>query len=244
MSSLLGGNSLYSSFGDYASIRSGSYKRLLSSYYAKSKTNQSTKKTANAYENAWNNRYSYSNRAMTAVKREADELTESARALTNQGSKSLFTEKYTTSVDAETGVKTTTKGYDKDAIAKAVDTFVSDYNSAVKAGTWSSSDNVARNTAYMTRQTDIYAKSLSQVGITVQKDKTLSVDTDKLKSADIDSLKRVFNGATSFAAQTASRASSISQSASRSASAATMYNRGGNYNNYFGNYYSSYNWYF
>lgn len=167
----------YGSLGDYSSIRSGSYKKLLSSYYAKTKGTQSStanrKPYANRYE--WNKTNTYANRALTAVKKEADELTASARTLTNQGMKPLFVEKYTTTTDAETGVKTTTKGYDMDAITKAVDTFVSDYNSAVKAGKDSSNTNVVRNTEYMTKQTSIYARSLAEVGITVEKDQTLSL---------------------------------------------------------------------
>ena len=250
LSSLFGGRSsssmFYGSLGDYSSIRSGSYKKLLSSYYAKTKGTQSStanrKPYANRYE--WNKTNTYANRALTAVKKEADELTASARTLTNQGMKSLFVEKYTTTTDAETGVKTTIKGYDMDAITKAVDTFVSDYNSAVKAGKDSSNTNVVRNTEYMTKQTSIYARSLAEVGITVEKDQTLSIDKDKFKSANVESLKRIFNGATSFAAQTANRSSSISQSAARAATTASTYNSIGHYNNFYGNYYGSYNWYF
>ena len=230
LSSLFGGRSsssmFYGSLGDYSSIRSGSYKKLLSSYYAKTKGTQSStanrKPYANRYE--WNKTNTYANRALTAVKKEADE--------------------YTTTTDAETGVKTTTKGYDMDAITKAVDTFVSDYNSAVKAGKDSSNTNVVRNTEYMTKQTSIYARSLAEVGITVEKDQTLSIDKDKFKSANVESLKRIFNGATSFAAQTANRSSSISQSAARAATTASTYNSIGHYNNFYGNYYGSYNWYF
>lgn len=246
MSGLFGrnsyGSSFYSSFGNYASIQSGTYKKLLNSYYSKVKPSQpsaSDKKT-----DAWDNRYSYTNPALTSARKEADELTASANKLTTQGSKSLFTEKYTTTTDAETGVQTTTKGYDRDAIEKAVNSFVADYNSAVKAGRNSTNANVTRNTAYMTQQTGIYARSLSEVGISIGKDNTLSVDSDKLKSASIDSLKRVFNGPTSFASQTASRSGSISQAAARASSPASTYNRTGSYNNFYNNYYSAYNWYF
>lgn len=250
LSGLFGGRgsgSFYGSLGNYSSIRSGSYKKLLTSYYAKTKA-ADQKTTANRKSDSrrddWSTAYTPSNRALTEVRKEADELTASARKLTNQGSQSLFTEKYTTTKDAETGVTTTTKGYDRDAIAKAVDTFVSDYNSALKAGRGSTNSNVSRNTSYMAQQTAIYARSLAEVGVTVGKDQTLSVDKDKLKAADIDSLKRVFNGTSSFASLTASRSGSISQSAARAVSTSSIYNRGGGYSNYFGNYTGSYNWYF
>ncbi len=239
--------SFYSALGDYSSIRSGSYRKLLGSYYAKANKNTASKETSkkdNTYLDRWNLSNSRYHSATYGVRKEADELTESAKALTNQGYQSLFAEKVTTTTDAETGVKTTTKGYDTDAIAKAVDSFVSDYNDVVKAGTRASDSNVVRNTAYMTKLTDIYKRSLSEVGITVGRDQTLSVDTEKLKSAGIDSLKRVFNGTTSFAAQTANRANSISQAASRAASSsAAFYGSNGGYNNFYSNLYSSFNWF-
>lgn len=248
LSGLFGNNSFYGSMGDYRSIRSGTYKKLLSSYYSKTKTetpkkNASSVNRNNPYQNWWDASVSASNRAAATVRKEADELTKSAGVLTEQGSQSLFVQKETTTTDPETGVKTTTRGYDTDAITKAVQSFVSEYNDAVKAGASSSSQNVVRNTSYMTRQTGIYARSLSEAGITIERDNTLSVNEEKLKSANVDTLKRIFNGSTSFAAQTANRSGSISQAAVRAASPASTYSRNGSYNNFYNNYYSGFNWY-
>lgn len=253
MNSLFGGSyksNFYSSLGDYASIRSGSYKKLLTSYYAKTRANQTQKGSNSAtkanplYQNMWKNSsaYSYQGEALNKVKTEAVDLAKSASALTAQGSNSLFNEVKKTTIDAETGVKTTTSGYDMDAITKAVKGFVSDYNSAVEAGVESSNTNVMRNTQYMTRMTSIYGSSLEDVGITIGKDSTLSLDTDKLKSANIDTLKKVFNGKNSFAGLTASRAQAISQTAVRAASSASTYSRTGAYNMFY-NSMSSWNWY-
>lgn len=256
MYSLLGGSSsssFYNSLGDYASIRSGNYKRLLTAYYAKTKSStvksSSGSNSANrvknpAYQNMWNSNsyYSYADKAISAVKNKTDELTESAGKLTATGSKSLFNEKVTTTTDAETGVKTTTRGYDVDAIAKAVKSFVADYNSVVETGLDSSSTNVVRNTQYMTRMSAIYKNSLSEVGITIGKDNTLSVDEEKLKAANVDSLKRVFNGSTSYAALTANRSTSIGQAAARAVSTANTYGSTGSYS-MFNSYMSAYNWY-
>ncbi len=253
--SLFGGSSsssFYGALGNYSSIRTGSYKRLLTSYYAKAKADQKTdtKNTANttnrrddAYRNILDSKSFYSNKEMTAVKKEADELTKSASQLTQTGSGSLFHAKTVTVTDEETGKKTTAQEYDMDAIAKAVNSFVSDYNSAVEAGSKSSNQNVSRNTQYMTNMTGIYKSSLSDVGITVGKDNKLSVDENKLKSANVDTLKKVFNGKSSFASYTASRSASISSSAARAVSTASTYGSTGRYN-MFNDYYSSYNWYF
>lgn len=253
MNSLFGGsslNSFYSSFGDYSSIRSGSYKKLLTSYYARTNANQ-TQKSSNSgnransiYQDLWKNSSasSYQGTALNKVKTEADDLAKSASALTTQGKDSLFKEVKKTTIDADTGVKTTTSGYDMDAIANAVKGFVSDYNSAIQASNQSLDTNVMRNTQYMTRMTSFYGKTLGDVGITIGKDNTLSIDTDKLKSADIDTLKRLFNGKNSFAGLTASRAQSMSQTAVRAASTASTYNRTGSYN-MFTNPMSSWSWY-
>lgn len=253
--SLFGGSSssnFYGALGDYSSIRTGSYKKLLTSYYAKAKETEKTDTTNtanktnrrdNAYRNILDSKSFYSSKELTEVKKEADELTKSASQLSKTGSGSVFNAKTVTVTDEKTGQKTTAQEYDMDAIAKAVNSFVSDYNSAVKAGSKSSNQNVSRNTQYMTNMTGIYKSSLADVGITVGKDNTLSVDESKLKSANIDTLKKVFNGKSSFAAYTASRSSSISSSAARAASTASTYGSTGSYN-MFNNYYSSYNWYF
>lgn len=253
LSSLFGGsssNSFYSTFGDYSSIRSGSYKKLLTSYYAKTKVNQTQKsgnsnnKVNSVYQDLWKNSAtsSYQGKALNKVKTQADNLAKSASALTAQGSNSLFKEVKKTTVDAETGVKTTTSGYDMNAIANAVKGFVSDYNSAIQASNESSDANVMRNTQYMTRMTSFYGRALETVGITIGKGDTLSVDTEKLKSADIDTLKGLFNGKNSFAGLTASRAQTMSQTAVRAASTVSTYNRTGSYN-MFNNPMSSWSWY-
>lgn len=247
------GSSFYGSLGDYSSIRSGSYKKLLTSYYAKTRESQKVSqggnistdtKTNSVYQDLWkaSSFYSYTGKALNKVKEETDDLSKSAAALTTKGTNSLFNEVVTTTKDAETGVQTTTRGYDMDAITNAVKNFVSDYNAAVKAGSESSSTNVKRNTQYMVRQTAIYEKSLAQAGITIGKDNTLSLDTDKLKSANIDTLKRIFNGNTSFVALTSSRSQSIGQAAVREASTSTTYGRTGVYN-MFQNPMSAWNWY-
>lgn len=243
-------SNFYSSLGDYSSIRSGSYKKLLTSYYAKTRANETPKssssgnKANSVYSDLWKNSsaYSYQGKALNKVKTEADELAKSASALTAQGKASLFNEVKKTTIDAETGVKTTTSGYDMDAITNAVKSFVSDYNSVVEAGTESSNANVMRNTQYMARMTSFYGNSLEDVGITIGKDSTLSLDTDKLKSANIDTLKKVFNGKNSFAGLTASRAQTMSQTAVRAASTASTYSRTGAYNMFY-NPMSSWNWY-
>ena len=70
-------------------------------------------------------------KTLSSIESAAEELKKSADALTAKGSKSVFNK-----VDIETkdenGVTSTTKGYDTNAIYKAVSDFVDDYNSVIK----------------------------------------------------------------------------------------------------------------
>ncbi len=217
LSSLFRSNtsSFYGSLGDYGSIRSGTYKKLLTSYYAKDRgtVSQTTKNSS------WQN-VSTSYTRLSEAKADADTLAKSANNPAFQ-----------------------TK--DKDRLSKAVDSFVSDYNSVLESAEKSGNTNVRRNAQYMSQFTGIYDKSLAEVGITIGKDQKLSVDTEKLKSADDATIKRVFTGKNSFAAQTASRAYSISQAASRGTSSTSFYGRNGGYSNFYTNLLNSgFNWYF
>lgn len=250
--SLFGSNfnsSFYSSLGDYASIRSGTYKKLMKSYYANNKAGSATTKGSNAIadlkQKAWDQKVTEANKGLKTVRENADALATSAAKLTQTGSTSLFNKTDITTTDAATGEKVTTKDYDRDAIAKAVNSFVSDYNAAVESGASSTDANIVRNTQYMTKMTDIFKNSLADVGITIGKDNKLSVDESKLKSADINTVKQVFNGKSSYASLAAGRASDISSAATKAmtTSASATYGSTGRYNNLLSSYYSTYNWY-
>ena len=85
-SSSNGLSSIYNSLGDYNSINSGSYKKLLTAYYkntdddSTTKTTTTTKKTTSATVN----------QTMTAVKKKTDALQDAAATLLETGKDSVF----------------------------------------------------------------------------------------------------------------------------------------------------------
>ncbi|MGN0375901.1 MAG: flagellar hook-associated protein [Butyrivibrio sp.] len=191
------------SFTDYASIRSGAYKKLLKSYYGQSASSDSGK-TSGAVSRLVNNQQG---KNLTSVRSNADELSDAAKAL----------------------YKAT--DYDKDAVNSAVKSFVSKYNDVIKAVDNADSSSVLRNGIYMAKQTDAYSKSLAKVGITINYDNTLTVDEKALSDAAVSDVKTLFNGVGSFAYQTAQKAEQIGLAAKQS-SGTSLYGSNGSYNYY------------
>ena len=213
---------LYSSLSEYSTIRTGAYKKLLNSYFSKT---QSTKdsQTGTNYQVKGNS--TVEKKQLTEVKDAADSLYSSAAKLTDTSStKSLF--KNAQSVTGE--------------ISSAVKNFVNDYNSLVEEAADTSNSKVTGKVSFMTSQTNAYKSSLENIGITINDDKTLTVDEKKLNSADVNDVKKLFNGSSSMAYQTFVRASSISSAAENASTTSGLYGSDGAYDNYYN---SAYNWY-
>ncbi|MDD3417776.1 MAG: hypothetical protein PHY47_27940, partial [Lachnospiraceae bacterium] len=114
------------SLSDYASIKNGSYGKLLKAYYAK----QDAEKGSGTGD---------TKQRLTVMKSNADALKKSAEAL---NSDDLWEKKKITKKDETTGVETESEDYDWDAITKAVKSFVDDYNSVVEEAGKSNTKNV------------------------------------------------------------------------------------------------------
>lgn len=190
-----GMSSFYSNLSEYGSIRTGAYSKAVKAYYKKvapNKTNQ-TQQTKNLKD-----KENVANVALSTVKSQANELVDSAKKLTTTGKGSLFADK---------------NQYDKDAIYKAVSSFIDEYNDTV--GTIGSVSNTTVKNAgnRMTRMTDIMSNSLSKVGISVSVDGKMSIDEEKFKNADMSRVKSLFNGNGSFAGNISSYASRIATQA-------------------------------
>ena len=101
---------LFSNFSlmDYNSIRSGSYRKLMNSYYG-----QTNSKTSEAVSKVVNNTDSMK---LTSTKNAADKLSDAAKALYTNGSDSVFKD-----------------DKDRTAINDAVNSFVKEYNNAIDA---------------------------------------------------------------------------------------------------------------
>ena len=144
------------------------------------------------------------------------------------GNASLWEKKKTITKDELTGAETEIEDYDWDAITKAVDAFVKDYNAVLSLAGDSDNKDVLRNAAWMTGMTEPMEKLLANVGISVGDNNKLSLDTELLKKANINTLKTLFTGHGSFADKVASKAGTIGNAAAR---VAGTYNSKGTYSN-------------
>ncbi len=212
---------------DYASIKNGSYGKLLKAYYNKVGSDSSSTSTSNSSKLS-TSLAADSVKTLTAIESSAGKLKESADALINKGTDSLFKEKNVTTKNDD-GTTNTTKQYDTEAIYKAVSTFVTNYNSLIDSVSKSDSSSVSKVASNMTNITSLYSKTLEKVGITVGSDKKLTLDKEAFESADISTLKSVFNNSPSFAYSISTQASYIDYAASREALKANTYNDTGSY---------------
>ncbi len=195
-SSLMGGtaNSSGNLLSDYASIKNGSYGKLMKAYYAK----QDAENAAASGD---------SKQKLTLMRSSADSLKKSADALNNS---SLWEKKKIKKKDEKTGEETEVEDYDWNAITKAVKSFIADYNAVVGQAGDSDTKNVLRNAAWMTGITDSTEKLLAKVGITIGKGNKLELDEEALKEANITTLKSLFTGSGSFADKISQKAGSLS----------------------------------
>lgn len=203
---------------DYASIKNGSYGKLIKAYYAKQTddTEESSKTTEDKVS------------SLQKVASVADGLKKSADKLITRGSDSLFNEKNIESTD-ENGKKVTSKGYDKDAIYSAVKDFADNYNSFINKAKKSSESSVSNRAESLANMMTVNFASLKAVGIGINDDDTLKVDEETFKKADMSSVKSLFNGNQSLAYQVTAQASMIGTSATTAANAASGYTSAGSY---------------
>lgn len=208
---------------DYASLKNGSYKKLMKAYYkemgsSSTSDSESSKKTSSSKQTA-------ADKKSIAIKDAVSSLAESADALTNS---SLYAKKTITTKD-ENGNEAETLDYDRDAIYDAVSTFVTNYNKATSTAADNGSDRVLRQTINMQSATTTNAKMLAKIGITIGKDKTLSVDKETLNKADVATIQSIFGNGGSYGSTISSKASLIYSSASHQASTKSSYSSNGSY---------------
>lgn len=211
-SSGLGIESLLS---DYSSIKRGAYGKLMKSYYQKpaETTGVSTNKTNNklAYKSA----SADSTEQIQKLKSVSSELTGSASALYSSAAKSLYE-----------------KG-NEDKLYKAVSSLVDDYNNMVKAAGDSNNNKVTRNVSTMSNAVSASSRLLSKVGISINSDKTLTIDEEAFKKADTSTVKTLFSDNRSLSYQMGASSSFINMYANQDAAKSSgLYNSRGMYASY------------
>lgn len=181
------------SLADYASIKNGSYGKLLKNYYAKQDAGKLSQKGDTSQR-------------LVLLRTSADALKRSADALSKS---SLWEKKKIKKKDEKTGEETEVEDYDRDAIAKAVKAFAEDYNDMVEEAGKSDTKGVLRNAAWMTSMVDKTKSLLAKAGITIGKGNKLEIDEEILKEADINTLKSLFTGQGSLADKVSRKANGI-----------------------------------
>lgn len=187
-------NSLGFSLSDYASIKNGSYGKLIKSYYAEQKSTSSTEKTSS--DNSTEKTAVVDNTGLSQMKKNADGLKTASEAL-----------------NSDDIWKQTNGEYDMDKITSAVKTFVNEYNDTIKQSDKVSSQMVSQDIKYMSSLTSTMSKALSKAGITVGTDGKLSLNEDTLKKANVSDVKSLFTGKVSYGSQITDKASEISKDA-------------------------------
>lgn len=204
-------NNLFTSINlsDYNSIKTGTYGKLLKAYYKKEDTEE-TKET-NSKKTTADKINESSAKELKEVQTEANDLRDSAAALMQKGSKSVF------------------KDEDMKKVYSAVSEFVNDYNSVIEKGTESDSKAVVRGAEGLVSLAGDYEKELNQMGITIDKNNKLSIDKDTFMKADINKVKELFNGQNSFSYLASVRAVSIGNTAYSESNKSNLYSGDGNY---------------
>ncbi|MCR4830097.1 MAG: hypothetical protein K5883_01445, partial [Pseudobutyrivibrio sp.] len=163
--SLFGGssnNSVNSAFGglessltSLAQIKSGSYGKLVKSYYEKYDSDGNLKSDTSKRVKADTSKIS-------EIRNDSADLSKATDKLLAKGKDSIWNQVETTGEDGKV-----TKDYDKDAIYKAVSDFAKAYNDLVDSGQKSESTGVLTQVAAMVTTSAKTAQTLGKAGITI-----------------------------------------------------------------------------
>lgn len=210
--SLFGNTSgLAGMLGDYSAIRSGSYGKLMKSYYGEQSSSIS--------------RGSGSSRSKNVL----DEVLEERRNPKESKEVSAANSKLSTSVStfknalgtlqSENTYKDTENGLDaRSKVENALKSYVSAYNDAVTTAKKSTNMNMTSNVAGAIEATKESIDALNELGITMNSNGTLSFDSKKFKTIELDTVKNAFDGnaALSYGSKIASRLNRIADKSTSS----------------------------
>lgn len=187
LSSSSGGMGNLNFLSDYASIRNGSYGKLLKTYYAKkqdSGTEGSSKQSRSG---------DVLDRILEQKKNpKVSKDVQEANANLTTGLSTMRTS-VSALQNSQTYTDTANGRSAEDKVASAVKDYVSDYNNVLKAARGSTLTNKTAYVANMMSSTAANADKLSEIGVTVNRDGTLSLSTEKLKETDISKVQELFS---------------------------------------------------
>lgn len=211
-SSMNKSNTMDTSFlTDYSSIKSGSYGKLLKAYYAKDSSDEvkslAKQKSASVSRD--------DSVTLSNVEKKADAMKKTLSGLTKDGEDSLYAE-----------------GKRED-LNKKVEGFVEDYNSLLSTGNRAFSSSINSKMQVAENTVAANTKGLAKIGITVNADRTLSINSDMLQKASTEDIKAVFQKDNSMGERLSAQVGAIGDSAKTEASKANTYTGLGTYGNNF-----------
>lgn len=174
---------------DYASIKNGSYGKLMKAYYSsdQSYSTSSSGKTSSTSGSGILEKVLEAKKN-PKVSKEVKEANENLTAgLSNMKSSVSALQNSKTYTASENGVSAA------DKVASALKDFVSDYNDVVKASKDSTLTNKTAYVANMMNATDANEDKLKEIGITINYDGTLYFNEDKFKTTDISKVQDLFS---------------------------------------------------
>lgn len=210
LNALLGSTTLLS---DYASIKNGSYGKLMKAYYAdptgESSVSSIVKQSVSTSED--------SSQTLKDIQSSTDALKDASDALLSKDSDSVFASD------------------DMDKIYDAVSTFVKEYNTTIGSLEDVNNSTLQKRAESLMNLPTTNSNLLKKVGITIQGDNTLALDEETFKAASTSTIKNLFHGSGSFAYQVSAQSSLTNYTATQQASKANTYTN----NATFGSTYSS-----
>lgn len=204
---------------DYASIKNGSYGKLMKAYYGKD-TKGSLKNFAQDKVNSLE-KDSEEAKTIAKLQNASDALKENADALLD---------------------KKTFEAKETEDVYKAVNSFVDSYNRVLSALDQTKDSSILRRGESLAKLTLSNMKSLKEIGITFNENGTLSLNKDDFMKADISKVKNVFQTTGSYGYQASAQASLIHFAADHASAGRGFYDMNGSYSNAFnsGNLFNSY----
>ena len=201
VSSMFGG--LEGSLSNLAQIKSGSYGKLVKSYYSKYDSEGNLKSDTSSKSKAENSN-------LSEIRNDTADLSKATDKLLAKGKNSIWNEVETTDENGNT-----TKEYDRDAIYDSVKSFVDSYNDLIDSGQKSSNTGILTQVAAMATTSAKAAQTLGKAGITIDSNNHLNVDEDFFKNkANMTYVKDLFNGTGSYAYQVSTKSSMANSYAS------------------------------
>ena len=204
--------------GDYASIKNGSYGKLLKAYYKKQETDYASSDEAKAEASKYTRVKSYA----SDLKSAASELSDTS--LYNKGD---FTVNYSDGTKGQSE-------YNMDKIYEKAKNFVDNYNKTLKGGASDDNSKISSRTLSLVEFTSKNSALLSSIGINISskegEEGQLSIDEDKFKKASGNSVRSLFSGSGSYASVVENKAGIIASMAESQVSKISSYDAKGTYN--------------